>query len=235
MIVTIDDVRLEIDRIPNIDVFSLDVSDILPEPQVPQFYIEEQDRWEPNYNHPTYHAAMSVYFAGKTLALQDILFKKYINIVDKDKIIVPKNLRRIYPDEEDAFIFLKYILLTDEQDIGKLIDTMTLTETRVYYIFKSLRVHREGMDIHQHDVKHTVNTNIEYEPIVIGGHQLVHPLDETNTCATLNISYIDWVESKFNLDSMAKSIALYRLGKIIEIHSNDAVSVESERKSRSKK
>jgi hypothetical protein len=235
MIFNVNGVRLEVDRITNLEVFSFDISDILPEPQVPKFYIEEQDRWEDNYNHPTYHAAMSVYFAGKTLALFDILLKNHIDVVDKNQIIIPKNLRRMYPDDDDKFIFLKYMLLTEDEDIGNIVNLITLTETRVYYIFKSLRVLREGMDIHKHDVKHTVNTNIEYEPLVLGGHQLVHPIDEYNGCITSNISYTDWLEHKFSLDAMARTIAMYRLNKIIEIHSGDAAQIESERKSRSKK
>lgn len=235
MILTINNIDISFERIPNVEVFSIDVSDMLQEPQVPKFYIEEQDRWEDNYNHPTYHAAMSVYFAGKTIALFDALLRKYINVIDENKILVPKNLRRLYPDEDDKFLFLKYVLLTEEDDIGKIVNLITLTETRVYYIFKTLRILRDGKDIHQHDVKHTVNTNIEYEPLVIGGHQLVHPIDEYNGCINSNVSYTDWVQHKFDLDTMAKTIALYRLNKIIEIHSGDAAQEESEKKSRTKK
>lgn len=232
MIVTIKDCELEVTRISNIDIFSADISGTMPEPQVPKFYIEEQDRWVDNPDHPTYHAALSVYYANRTFALFDYILRNYVRVVDKNKINIPRNIIKLYPDEDVEFLFLKHILFEDILDGESMINLITLTETRVYPIFKSIRILRNGMDIHSHDVKNTVNTNIDYEPLIIAGHQLVHPLDEYNACVSSNISYVDWVNNQYDLDTMAKAIALYRINKIVEIHSGDAAQIESEKKSR---
>jgi len=128
--------------------------------------------------------------------------------------------------------FLKYYVLPDTRDHSMLAQEAFLTETRVYDIFGTVHIQREGVDIHKAYLKNTIDTGIEVQPLFIGIHQLVNPLDEFNACISGNMSWSKWYNCEYSLDEKASVVALSRLNRIRDIHSDDAVQIESERLSK---
>lgn len=202
-------------------------------PQVPKFYVEQSDIWVDNPNHPDYAKAVQVYYHERTLAAQDISLllavEKDMDIISQRRQLPKYKLRK----RSDDKIWLDFIYETlDVNDIYNVINTAFLTENRIYDIFEVLvsSVYRGGVEIINARIKNAINSQIELENIEIFGMTLAHPLDEYNACITSNISWTDWQE--FDNNRKAEIIALYRVNRILDNHSQDEVAVEMERKSK---
>lgn len=232
MEVNINGIDLILKRISNVELFDLDSQLLMPLPKVPTFFIKEQNREIENPDHPLYHTALSVYFTNKMMAFFTKLIQETVTIKDKNDIKLPKNLRRTYPNLTDEFLFLRHIVFNDQEAQDRLVNNVVLTETRVHKVYSKIRILRGGIELEQHDLTNVINTNIQTEPIVVGSHQIVHPLDEYNACVSSNINWYEWQECKLSLDFMADTIALYRINKLVNMHSEDAQQIEAKRKTR---
>jgi len=232
MYIKINNFDLKITKVSNFKLFSYNLDELVPNPKVPKYFIENQNRWIDNPDHPVYRAALEFNFIGKTIVAFDKVLENCVQLENKEYINVSKFLKREYPDKTDEFLFLKFHVFEDIQDQSELVKNTFLTETLVYPIFNSLNVLRDGSDIHNATLRHIIHTGIEYQPFIIGGHQLVHPLDEYSACLETGISYLDWMNSKFTLDDMAHIIAIYRLNRIVQTHSDDARQIQEERKNK---
>lgn len=227
--------KLDLKRISNGSIFNNEIEEIVPKPQVPKYYYDAQDRWIDNPNHPIYQAALHFNFIGKTLGVFDVIIDKCINLSNKNDISIKKSIIRENPDKTEEFLFLKYYVLTNDIDKSELINEILLTETAVYPIFNSITILRNGFNIHETNLRHSIPTGIEYKPFVVAGHQLVHPIEEYNACVESNINYMDWINCRFSIEQMAQTIAIYRLNRIVEAHSNDAKESYQESKSKQNK
>jgi len=230
-VVNIRGISVRVKRANNLEIFSFDDESTVPEPKVPQFYIEKRNSYIDNPDHPVYREALKVYAADRILRMTDLIVEKYIDL-DYDPPI-DKRLKRVYPDKSSKFLYLRHYLLNDD-DLADIVNLMCLTETRVYHIFNSLKVLRNGVNIHEHVIKNSITTNIEYESVVISSHQLVNPIEEYSACKGSNMSWGDWINGKFTLDQMASAIALFRMDKIVSMHTSDAEQEYVSRKNKSK-
>ena len=245
-IVTQRGIRLGIREVPNVLVFNAiansDNTSKVIEPKVPMYYIDEQDKWVENPHHPLYHDALNVYATRKELVIFDtilhmsILFDDYLLEKREWKeyydLLQLQGVLPIYTDERISY--LKYFALTSDIDKGNLTKNVLLTESLVYRTFNSIHVTRDAQDIHTAPLRNSVDTNIEIQPIIIGGEQLVNPLDEYLACTESNMNWVSWIRCEYSLPEKAATMALYRLNKIRDIHSDDAVQIQVERKNKTK-
>ena len=126
---------------------------------------------------------------------------------------------------------LKNYVIT-QFDMTKIVENTLLTETLVASIFNSIRVTRDGIDIHRANVKNAIQTHIETDAIVIAGHQLVSPLDEIKAATFSMINWQEWLRCEVSLEEKATAIALHRLDRVVETHSNDVIQLHQEREAR---
>lgn len=241
-IITSNHIKLHIQEVPNVLVFNAVDESRAIEPKIPMYYLDDQDKWVENPHHPLYHDALSVYATRKELIVFDTLLHMAV-IFDEGYLLNAEWKRQLemlslqevlplYPDEK--FSFLKYFALTEEEDKGNLTKNVLLTESLVYRTFSSIHVMRDAQPIHSAPLKNSVDTRIETQPIVIGGQQLVNPLDEYQACISSNMDWASWIRCEYSLPEKAATLALYRLNKIRDIHSEDAVQLEMERKNKTK-
>ena len=210
------------------------------EPQVPKYEeVEGSGEFIENPFHPLYHEAMAVYEATKAEKIFNTLLKLSIATFDNNylKDSKWKNLytylkrQRVYEiPQEEYQCYLQYYAFNNIQDKNLLANTVLLTERRVYDIFSLIGVTRNSYDINTIRLKNSIDTKIQVTPIFIGQEQLVNPLDEYTACIESNMQWEQWLRHKYTLDEKASAIALHRLNKIVTIHNEDAVQIESERK-----
>lgn len=134
----------------------------------------------------------------------------------------------------EEWVIVNFVL-EDANDTSSLTQLAVLTETVVAGIFNSIKVTRDGGDIHKTQLRNAISTGIETDSIVIAGQQLVSPLDEYRACNETGMSQDKWSRCEYTMLEKATAIALYRLDKVIETHSNDIVQIHQERESRKKK
>jgi hypothetical protein len=226
-------------EISNIKLFESEPVIPLVEPQPPEFELED-GRILQNFDHPTYYEAMQIYESKKA----DSLFLSLLNIavfVDDSYLENPKwktyynilRKQRLFdiPEDEDL-CFLNYFAFQADSDKSLLTKHALLTEQRVYNTFKSISIMRNHVNIHEAQIKNSVDTGIQAAPVVIGYEQLVNPLDEFKACREASMSWSNWASCKYSLEEKASAIALFRLDNIIRIHSDDAIQIEAERKSK---
>lgn len=205
----------------------------LVRPKVPQFYLEQRDIWIDNPDNPTYREAVRIYEYEKSLKSMDAALLLCIDF--KDDIILRELQKSQYKHNHITreSIWLNYIYTTlTEEDIINILNLCFLTENSIYDIFNVLvmSIYRGGQEILNARLKNAISTSIELENINIMGIQLVHPLDEYNACIDSNISWLEW--QKLSNADKADVIALYRIKRIVDNHSQDEMQIEMERKSK---
>lgn len=217
--------ELELPRISNYMLYQKIINDPkfeeLPYPEVPKFYIEKQKRWVENPNSAEYLRDIEVYEIAKTNLIIDIVLA---NIMFDYKQIDDNQIRALKRSQLNGNLhlaILKYIIIKDHYNVNKLIQEILLTETLVYKYITLLTVTRNGIDILKHDLRNPAKTNIDVLPITIGGHELVNPLYEYTACVDTGLDWMKWLNNDYQLNDMAYTIAMYRLNKLIDIHSQD--------------
>ena len=209
-------------------------------PAVPT-YTDDKGVEQENLFSPKYADALVVHQKNIELAMLEIMFtncvvfneewKKTKQWIDCEYMI---NNQFILSKKNIPLSFLKFVVLDNIYDQSTLANKVFLTETRVYDIFGTVSIQREGVDIHKAYLKNTIDTRIEVQPIFVGIHQLVNPLDEFNACVAGNMSWSKWYNCEYSLDEKASVVALSRLNRVRDIHSDDAIHIESERQSKKK-
>ena len=236
-------IEIEVTKIANIDLFSAISEKNLVVPKVPQFEEEEGSGiWQDNPLHPLYHDAIAVYEVLKSEAILDIVFERCVTI-DR-KYLGSQGWERLYKylknqksfpiSDNEMFNFVKFYAFKDATDRGLLARNALLTESLVYSTFNSIGVVRNSSNIHEVQLKNSINTHINVLPVFIGGEQLVNPVDEYRACSDSGLNWGEWITCNYTMEQKASTIALHRLDRIITIHNEDAVQIEQERKSKSK-
>lgn len=207
-------------------------------PKVPT-YIDNKGIVQENPFSQKYADALIVYQKTIELAMADVVLLNCIQFNPIWKTSQSWDICRhimqtqtVIDNSNLELSFLKYYVFPEYQDYSLLAQEAFLTETRVYDIFGTVHINREGVDIHKAYLKNTIDTGIEVQPLFVGIHQLVNPLDEFNACIAGNMSWSKWYNCEYSLDEKASVVALSRLNRIREIHSDDAIQIESERKNK---
>lgn len=202
-------------------------------PKVPMFYYERTDTWIPNADNPTYRRAMEIYEIDKQLISTKIAIGKVIEIDDEVIKAERKKVKYRLHNYTDLDIWVDYIQNTvSQRDLRNIVNLTLLTENTVYDIFDIMvrTIYRGNSEIVNARLKNAINSQIHLDNIVIMGLELVHSLDEYNACINANIDWISW--NKLDIHNKAEVIALYRINKIVESHSQDEVQIEMEKKSK---
>ena len=202
----------------------------ITKPQVPRFYVEESDFWIDNYNHPAYIDAMEVYNHKRMIKAQDtalLLATEIDEEIIKSEKRKPKYRLRQLPNE-DIWVNFLYENFT-EDSLRTIINESFLTENRIYDIFKVLvsSIFRGGVEISNARIKNAINSQIQLENISIFNMEIVHPLDEYTACVDSRVSWLDW--QKISKPEKSEIIALYRIKKIVDNHSQDEVAIEMQK------
>ena len=224
MIQTFNQIKIDAPRISNYLLFEK------PEfvaPKVPQFFIQSQNRWVENFDHPDYVEGLQLHQVRVANFAYEMLLKR-IKLVDPTTLNLTawKNIyRRIrqLEDGEDSeeYLYFKYFLFAEKEQQQKLINCCCLTESHVLSHFNRITVTKFGEDIHTVSLSNTINTGIEYTPIIIGNDVLVNPIDEWNACTKSNMNFGSWINNEYDLSVMALTVALYRLNRLAELHAED--------------
>lgn len=208
---------------------------VIPKPPI---YEDEDGKLHDNPFHPDYHDALAVYDLQRHHVALDGIVKLCLTLNDKfneaDYIEAFRILqinKLISINETLSSWYIKNYVLA-ESDLQFVISNTLLTETRVADIFNSIRVTRDGEDIHRKHIKNAISTNIETDAIVIAGHQLVSPLDEIKSAQFSMMNWQEWLRCDISLEEKATAVALYRLDRVVENHSNDVVQLHQEKESR---
>lgn len=208
---------------------------IVPKPPI---YEDENGRLMENPFHPAYHDALSVYDLQRHLIAFDAIVKLCITLNDKfdeheylDAFNIVKKINLVSSTETLTSWFLKNYVLT-QNDIQHIVLNTLLTENQVASIFNSIRITRDGQDIHRTPIKNSITTNIDTDAIVIAGYQIVSPIDEIKAAHFSSINWQSWQRCEVSLEEKATAVALYRLDRVVEAHSNDVVQIHQERESR---
>lgn len=235
--------EVELKQIPNITIFEYiaDCNLVVPKPPLWERIPASNGQpavWEPNEYHPLYHDAMLVYDVQRHNVAINAIVSSCFEISDKsqfDSYIPLYAIAKRFLSKYETFEtwVLRNFIVTDA-DLMTQVDNCILTEQRVGRIFSSISVKRDGINIHQANLKHAVNTNIDVDAIVIAGYQLVSPLDELRGCNFSGMEWQSWLRCEYTLKEKASAIALMRLDKTIETHNNDAVQIFSEREAKRK-
>lgn len=205
----------------------------LVKPKVPQYYLEQRDIYIDNPDNPTYREALRIYEYEKSLKSMDAAMLLCVEF--QDDIILRESQKSQYKHNfvRRQDIWLNYIYANlNDNDISTILNLCFLTENTIYDIFNVLvmSIYRSGQEILNARLKNAINTSIELENINIVGIQLVHPLDEYNACIDSNMSWIEW--QQLSNSDKADVVALYRIKRIVDNHSQDEMQIEMERKSK---
>ena len=216
-------------RVSNTTLYT--ISSTITKPEIPKYYIEEQDRWVENINSPDYHQALQLYELSKGDAALNFIIDNY-EIEEEHEINIKQKLMLELmrgSDESLEFAYKKYIIFGG--GLAELVNSVCLTEYRVYRYFAPLQAtaNRSGVDLLEYDLKFSINIATNMQPIHLAGMQLVHPLDEMVCCIDNNINFIEWNRNSYTLDEMAQVVAIWRLNKIVESHKSDEVAIHQER------
>ena len=95
---------------------------------------------------------------------------------------------------------------------------------------KPFGVSRNGLPIMEHPTQMAIDSGIKYRALVAG---MVPEIEERDASVFANYNWTDWR----NLDwfERAKAVAHHRTHKLVQLHNNDAVSAELERRSKVKR
>ena len=229
----------ELELIPtaNITIFNVIAKAKLIVPK-PPIYVDENGVEMENPFHPVYHDALAIYDLQRHQVANDAIIANCVRLKTKVNYDRYKRTFSIVKtsgiDLTNSTIqewYLKNYILT-LYDMSKIVENTLLTETLVSSIFNSIRVTRDGIDIHRANVKNAIQTHIETDAIVIAGHQIVSPLDEIKAAQFSMVNWQEWLRNELTLEEKATAVALYRLDRIVETHSNDVVQIHQEREAR---
>lgn len=207
-------------------------------PKIPT-YIDNNGVAQENPFSSRYAEAVTVYHKSIELAILEIVLETCV-IFSPEWKLTPRwhecvemmYRQSVLPRNNLELSFIKYFVFNNLGDQSKLAHEVFLTETRVYDIFGTVHIQREGVDIHKAYLKNTVDTQIEVQPVFVGLHQLVNPLDEYMSCTESNMSWDKWYSNEYTLDQKASAVALHRLSKVRDIHTNDSMQIHAERESK---
>ena len=226
-----NDVSLTVTRLSNTQL--LGVWDTFPTPKIPSFYIESQDRWIENPDHPDYHYALQLKQLSFSNAVYEHILSTCVEINgDYGKFINKRQLRTLVTKADKTRHVID--IFNKEYDV---IVACVLTEQLVQKYMDSVSIMRNGQNIYDVQITNALNTNIHVAPIfvVATGLQAVHPIDEFACVKSSGLNWNNWVNNEYSLDMMATTIALYRMAQVIDLHVNDAQAIESERQSKKHK
>lgn len=233
-------IKVNLKEVANIRIYS-ELSKIhLVEP-LPPIFVDDDGIEQENVWHPLYADALNIFAIQKNDAVFSIILDK---CVDFDRRLLEtdqwKKMYKFFVNdpvirskEPEHILFLKNLALGGS-DRFLITRECVLTEHRVFDIFNSITVKRDGVDILKANIRNAVKTNIDMDALIVEGLQLVNPLDEKKACADAGMDWQKWCNCEISMDDKASALALYRLEKIIDTHQNDAVQIESERKSKKK-
>lgn len=214
---------------------------VLPLP--PLFELDDGRTIE-HTQHPLYQEALVVYQLQSSEAAFDAVLKHAVTFDTKllrHNNIWPraeKNLRFVgqIKGDNEKVNFLKFLALAESsiEEKNKIVRSAVLTENDVAEYFLSIQIGRDGINILQANIRNSIDVNISYDTIVIDGIQLVNPLDEIRACKENNIDFLKWIRCEYTLSEKAAIIGLHRLNQRVKSHEEDAIQIESERKSKSK-
>lgn len=233
-------IKLSVSPISNLDLFAF--KNNIQTVQVPRFYIESQKRWVENPDDPRYHDAQIILENSKSLKAFDYFIESSISLEDK-ALLESEEWKEFYEnlldiDEEllensdEMFNYIKFFALADASDQQNLIKSVCLTETAVFEMYNKITISRFGTNVHDIDIKNAIDTGITYSNIIIGGEQLVNPLDEYTACVASKLNWIEWIRSVYTLTEKAATVALFRLNRLKEMHIDDEQQIQMEKKSK---
>lgn len=230
------EVEIEVERISNYLLFD---KPAIVEPQIPKFFIQSQNRWVENPSHPDYVEGLQLYQVQLANYAFNLLLKK-IKLCD-NSILNNKSWKKIYKriiqssdeKEDEIFLFLKNFIFDNDEAKVEVINKICLTETKVYHYFERFVITRFGENIHKVDLTNTINTGIAYNPVIIGKDLLVNPIDEWTACTKSNMNWDKWLNNEYSLETMALTIAIQRLSKLTELHSEDEQAKQQNKKNKS--
>lgn len=220
----------------------------IPDPPVPQSYIRSRNTWEPNPMHPDYLTAQK----RVARARSDLVTIELVRLSCTLLTPLPKDdawLRRIlrYNIAEE---WLRTVNLSDpvdlqvaymalecirgQADLKRIVDATVLTEDEIREFVRLLGVMRDGEYIDDAPTRHTIETGIGAQSIVIGQHQIVSPLDEYQACGNAGLNWLEWRSGKYEKSWMVEVVALNRVKMLIETHSSDAQQTASEKNNKPK-
>lgn len=234
------DIPISIQQVANIHIYMGIYKNGIAAP-LPPSYTTPDGRTLDNTFHPAYHDMLQAYELQKNDVGFTMLLEKGVTI-DKCYMQSPK-WKKIYKanrknpllgwdNQSEAVVFLKNFALTDDNEKQELTKLICLTETDVFQVFNAIQIKRDGFDILKANIRNAVNTGITIDELVINGHQLVNPLDEKAACASSNMDWQKWMDCTYSIEEKAIAVGLWRLESVKETHQNDAVQIESERKSK---
>lgn len=231
----IDGYKIKYNRISNSKL--LKVKTDLIKPEVPKSYIESQDRWVENPFNPDYPIALNVYMFEQSEARFNYILNS-IKIdckIDISKVITKKHLKLFELTESNLnleYLFKKYFIFSTNEFKNLLINSICLTENRVFTHFEEFEVNRNNIAIMEHGLHNAINTNLEITPVLAGNNQLVHPIDEYKVAKSSNIDWMRWLNNEYDLEDMAQTVALYRIDRIIDSHNEDEIAIEQEKRNK---
>lgn len=228
-------VKFQVNLSKNSSLFDKLTEMKLVRPKVPQYYLEQRDIWIDNPDHPSYREAVRIYEYEKSLKSMDAAL---LLCIERDNELITNEAKKAkykYNAVTENEIWLNYLYTNlNDNDIANILNVSFLTENKIYDIFNVLvmSIYRGGQEIISARLKNAINSTIELENINIAGIQLVHPLDEYNACVDSNINWLEW--QRLSNNEKAEVIALYRIKRIVDNHSQDEMQIEMEKKSKSK-
>lgn len=237
MLYNLSNCTIDIQRVANYKLYNIEPGIVKPQP--PEFFIESQNRTIQNLDHPDYVEGLQLYQIAKVAAINDYIISTFKLVKNNNKqfetywVKLKKTLIQndLYDvTKGDDFYFIKFVLLAD--NLTTVIENVCLTESYVLKMFNSIPVLKYGVSIIDSQLQFTIKTGIEYPPVQIGNDILVNPIDEWNACVASGMNWSKWIKNKYSLEEMAVTVAIYRLNRLTELHSQDESIKEQERASK---
>lgn len=232
-------VRVEIYPVSGSEIQRTQVE--IPDPEVPKFFIEAQNRWVDNPHHPDYVEAQRRVAAQRAESALRCVVRKCSVTLPNDQGWLRQLIRwgdelleevDLHDPEDVAFLYIMREAIGEAEDIRLMVRNACLCDTDVEKHMSILGVIRYGADISKAGLRHRLDTGITYKSIAIGDTLLVHPVEEYGACAHSSLSWENWREGKFGHDFMLETIAHYRINRLIESHAKDAEADEIEKNQR---
>lgn len=221
---------------------------VVPDAEVPKFFIQDQNRWVDNPHHPDYEQALRDAALAKAEVALHTLVRKACKVVDglpeddrwlrlilryeaEDTLLEKFNLA--HPSDLRVFYILREAV-RESEDIDKIVKASCLCEESVKEFLRSFGIFRQGVSIDEASLRHPLNTGIDSLPLAIGRHLLVSPADEYSACTGSGLDWWKWRSGQYSLSFMIETIASFRIRRLIETHAKDAEQTEQERRAKKK-
>lgn len=220
----------------------------IPDPEVPRFFIESQNRWVDNPHHPDYIEAQkrvareraeasfsSVLKLGcklsKGLPKNDRWLRLLLRYEARDPLVEEADLDN--PESLESLYIAKEAIGSAD-DVHRIVRACCLCEEEVIKYIKRIGVLRHGVSIDEAGMRHTIQTGIGYRTLAVGDALLVHPSEEYTACTESGLSWWQWRNGEYTLGFMVETIAYYRINRLTNNHTEDARQTEIERKMKKK-